>query len=297
VGIESIFLELTTRCNLSCIKCPNKFFLEKNDINKDILNFILFKSLKNYSGKVIVATGEPTLNKNGLVTLHKWSLLNRDRKVIIFTNGTLLHTLSEELLSNPQITYIVSLDGIRRHTIRKLQPDLNIQVLKSNLQKLRKRNLPTNFFINFTLHKLIVNEIIDIFKFASILHLKELFFTPLLNFYFPNKNLVAKYQLDDIELKNLRYKLSNLSKLYRIKIKIGSNNKCKSPRPIFHIDGSVSYCEGTDGLYTFRIQENILDIIDRSPKPLHMCKTCFKKQQTYFRELPPRLQKLTNINS
>jgi len=292
VKIDTVFLEITTKCNLACIKCPNRFFLKEEDIDQDTLNFILFKVLSNYEGKIIIATGEPTLHINGLLLINKWCQLNKKRAAIIFTNGTLLHTLPKELLSNQQITFIISLDGISYETIQKFQPNLNIVFLKSQIKKLRENGLPVNLLLNFTIHKFTRNEIQTIFKFSSELNINKIFFTPLLNFNFPNKNIIKKYQLSNDELKKFSNELITFSQKYKIKVKIGFNNKCKLPRPIFHTDGTVSYCEGSDGIYKFKLEKNILNKIEKIKIPNTICKNCFKINKSFSMDLPPRFNKL-----
>jgi MoaA/NifB/PqqE/SkfB family radical SAM enzyme len=288
--MKTVFLEITTRCNIRCVKCPNRYFFGAGeDIDENILNFILFKILNEFQGKVLIATGEPTLRRDYLELVRKWSKKDRQRRVMIFTNGTLIQTLSEQLLGDDQLIFAVSLDGVTEETVRILQKGVNIQSVCSNLIELRREGILKNLVMNFTLHKLLTKELENIFRFVKDLKINKLYFTPLLNFDFPNKGLVKELQFSETEFELIKEKIKIMEEKWGIKAIISSNSTCRGPRPIFRTDGYVSYCEGTDGIYSFRIKENILEILSKFKLDKSICKECLKKGDSFFRRLPKRL--------
>jgi len=294
--INSVFLELTTRCNLWCLKCPNRFaFGAGSDIPEDTLRYILFTALKSFTGQIILATGEPCLCVDYLQLLHQWTEKKEGRKVTVFTNGSLLINVPKEILKSPKFTFVVSLDGISASTAT-LQKGLNIKSLLRNIIELRKHKTIRNLSLNFTVHKLMLKDIEKIFHFAMKVGLKEIYFTPLLNFNFPNKDIIKKLQLNNTEFRVLKKQLKILSQEHGINYSLGTNRHCKSRRPIFRVDGKVSICEGTDGIYELELSNSILERIYSFKIPKEICKICIKKDTNkgYIRKLPVRISK--NIN-
>jgi len=181
------------------------------------------------------------------------------------------------------------LDGIMEETVRTLQEGINIQSVCSNLLELRKEGILKNLMINFTLHKLLTKEIEDIFRFVRDLKIDKFYFTPLLNFNFPNKKLIRNLQFSKTEFRLVKERIKIMERRWGVKAIISSNSTCKGPRPIFRTDGYVSYCEGTDGIYSFKIEKNILETLYKFKLHESICKNCLKKGNSFFRRLPKRL--------
>lgn len=288
--IKALFLEITTRCNIKCIKCPNRYFLSKEkDIDEQTLRFILFDILRNFQGKILIATGEPTLRRDYIELISNWAEGNNKREVVIFTNGTLLQTLSEKVLKNKQLSFVVSLDGITEKTVKTFQIGANVKSICSNIVDLRNKDFLKKLVLNFTLHKLLIKELDEIFYFAKKLRIRKIYFTPLLNFNFPNREIIKNLQFNKEEFPIIKDLIKRKGRKLGFEIIIASNNKCKTPKPIFHTNGYVSYCEGTDGIYSFKLNKNILKELTEFNLPEDICRNCIKKEKNFFRKLPKRL--------
>jgi len=289
--MKSLFLEITTRCNIVCLKCPNRYFFGRGkDISRDLLEFILFKALCDFSGKVLLATGEPTLRPDYLLLLLKWTSKDHlKRKIVVFTNGTLLDTLPENLLRSEKFSFVVSLDGMSNDTVSRLQKGVNFSNLQEKILRLRKCGTLRNLELNMTLNKYSRREIKNFFEFAKKLSLTRLHFTPLLTFDIPNKEKIKNLQLSNAELEETSKKIFNLGKYYGINVMISTNSSCHYPRPIIHIDGKVSYCEGREGVYVSEVKENLIYELEKINLPRDWCKGCIKKSKSLLRDLPLRL--------
>ena len=109
---ETIFWEVTNRCNLSCSHCYNSSFLNdkqytlslENGVNK--CEDIIAAGVK----KVVFLGGEPLADKNIFVYIHMLTASNVN--VSITTNGTLIDREKAKLLADLKVSLIsVSLDG------------------------------------------------------------------------------------------------------------------------------------------------------------------------------------------
>lgn len=128
IKLNSVYLHITQRCNLSCSYCYNHENLNRNDIlNIDDVIFIA-NSLKNISVRNVILTGgEPLLRKDIIKICEIFKNLNF--KLALLTNGTFISQKQEVLdLIDKAIISIDTFDQAKN-----IRNGLNVIKLKEDL--------------------------------------------------------------------------------------------------------------------------------------------------------------------
>jgi|AKZA01.1.fsa_nt_gi Arylsulfatase regulator (Fe-S oxidoreductase) len=107
-SINSLLIEITTKCNKNCSFCYNRY-LRNSSINKEDIKRII-KFIKKYKIKNITLSGGEPLEFESIIELSKM-LNNMGVKITIITNGLLLDRETVKLLSNNKsISIKISVD-------------------------------------------------------------------------------------------------------------------------------------------------------------------------------------------
>ena len=108
--LNSIFLHLTSRCNLSCPHCYTSW--SQNEVNKDLpgpLAFRMIDELANHGGNsVTLSGGEPLLHPEiRKILKHAGPKV----EIRLLTNGTLINRAWADFLADMNIFIQISIDG------------------------------------------------------------------------------------------------------------------------------------------------------------------------------------------
>ena len=112
--IRKVYIEPTTRCNLSCITCVrNSWEDEIADMEMSTFNVILhqLKGLKSVRTVVLGGFGEPFYHPRILDMIEDIKALGVE--VTISTNGTLVGDLADAIVELKVDRLLVSIDGVR----------------------------------------------------------------------------------------------------------------------------------------------------------------------------------------
>jgi len=143
---QSVLIELTNKCNFSCIHCygnfnPNNFSeLSIKNIDNIVKNLKIFTNLKNLR----LLGGEPfVLEKNKLLKILK---IIRDAfptlKIEIYTNGYFLNDFWINVIKTMNIYIALSIYSDKENIHNKItQNSLSFQKLIKNIKKLEKHNI------------------------------------------------------------------------------------------------------------------------------------------------------------
>jgi organic radical activating enzyme len=133
VYMRSLDIMVTERCSLKCESCSNLMQYYKNAKNAD--EDITFKSLevlKKYVDDISefrMIGGEPLMNKKWYEIVHKVQLDYPEKKILIYTNGTIApKDFTLENLNKKQVSFIITSYG----SLSK-----NLENLKSQLDKFK----------------------------------------------------------------------------------------------------------------------------------------------------------------
>jgi radical SAM protein with 4Fe4S-binding SPASM domain len=169
--IDLVFLELTNRCNLSCLHCYMN--AENHPKEPPAIDWISFIDKLDQLGvmKLVVTGGEPTLHPQFEQILKE--IKKRKMGFALFTNGTTLTSRRVDLLEEVNPEYVaISLDGAdaetHNHFRRAIAFDKTIQGIKFLTNKGIKVR------INITLNHRNEMQLEDIIRIASALKVHEI---------------------------------------------------------------------------------------------------------------------------
>ncbi len=300
----NIFIELTTRCNIWCLKCPNRIAYGKgSDINFSLLNKILFNELENYSGMISIGTGESLLVLKHLFLIDEWLKKSKKRKARILTNGILLKSIPEKLLFNEQITWGITIDGMNQQNIEGFQKNIIINNILDNIIYITNNYPKTKIYINFTLTNTNFCELPNLINFISSIKLKSVYITPLRIFEYCNVEKLINFYFDITNEDNIRLlnqyvdtadKLGIKLILPHFKFKI----PCGTPQPIIHLNGKISFCNEHEGEF-LNFKNDILNnwLLLKKSLPINWCKKCeIRSKSGIVEPLPVNLKKKCKKN-
>jgi MoaA/NifB/PqqE/SkfB family radical SAM enzyme len=217
-----ITVELTTRCNISCIICgfsniENKY--KYKTISDTFISF--FKENISYFERIIWQGGEPFIYSQiyDLIDLAKKNNVYQQ----ISTNFLLVDENKLKQLCSKNITLFISIDGVTKNIYEKIRYGANFDALLNKLDILVKnKNMKTIMAV--VLIKLNYNQIDDMVKFAIKYKFDEIVFQKYMN----KKNI--DLDLDKNQLNFVLEKICLYKKLYlndEIPIKISSTFEIK----------------------------------------------------------------------
>ncbi|KHL91224.1 hypothetical protein QW71_35890 [Paenibacillus sp. IHB B 3415] len=118
---SSIRLEITSRCNINCVYCHNRDYLNRQDdmSSEKIISLVRDLKSKFPIRKILITGGEPLLNKDVIKIISSFSDLGI--KTDMVTNGLLLtDELADKLIRAGLKRIRLSIDGFEEHaTYRK----------------------------------------------------------------------------------------------------------------------------------------------------------------------------------
>lgn len=189
-----VSIDLTNKCNLSCIHCRN----DKNsnlEIKYDKLTKIFEELEKLEVFHLSLAGGEPFLYSNINLLLNKISKL-KIPKITIITNGTLITKKQLINLDRKKIRFVVSLDGPE-----KIHEFIRGRKLYSQIIKNIKLLVSEKFYVslNFTIMKYNYKYFDEIIKIAKKLKVNQINFLKV----FPVHESINKFTISDEELNKI----------------------------------------------------------------------------------------------
>lgn len=130
-------VELSAKCNISCVMCPRKELTRRNDVMDLRLVNVLSKWIPDGSEVMLCGMGESLINKNifSIVSaLHK-----KDVQVGITTNGLLLtENIIDTLLERGINSFQISFNGSTREVYSSIMGGGSFEVVVENLEYLSK---------------------------------------------------------------------------------------------------------------------------------------------------------------
>lgn len=248
-SLDSVFFEITKKCNLNCIHCYNPQTKTK-ELQKENI-FDLISEIKKLGAlKIRITGGEPFI-KNDLFDILK-EIYSSMIDFSIFTNGILMEKehIKELSLLNPEFV-AVSIDSVNPEEYKKIRKTDNKKVL-NNLEEMLKQGIRTR--ANIVLFK-DINDSYDSIK-NTLIYLKYLGM---------DKNdisfdeIVPEGRGIQIPAYNLRDKMEAMKKISRLYEKVFDgelfikipesqkrkiNSYCGLGESFFYLgsDGSVSLC-------------------------------------------------------
>ena len=249
---DSIQLEITTKCNLSCSICPRHTFenFNPNGVMPMATYNKILKDAKSYLKSVYLwGVGEPLMHPDFFEMVSTAKAMGL--KVIFTTNAILLtKEVSEKIVELGVDEVIVSLDGASLETVERIR-GCNLDVIFSNIAELNLTKKSQNkkypkLSINFIVLKSNVKEAIPVLSVANIMEVDRVKFQNMLTWNEENANdaLITNARLNQLD------KILDASKKVKIKVQIPNRElteypKCLQPwigAPNVTYDGTVTPC-------------------------------------------------------
>lgn len=262
---KNIFLALTYRCNAYCNKCMTRYHKNRNvEMDEEKLHRLYYLLKKNnYSKFVSVGSGEPLLYPNIKSFISNILDINSEIRLRLLTNGMLLDATTPEIF-NPRCIWGVTMDAFNQESLLGLQKGVDIERVKHNVTSVSKRYGGARMYLNFTVYRTNVDEILPFVKFAVENGIYDIYLTEL-KVYTGFEKLMGGYSV--IHDEHLEETLKEVKKYLEVRgiSTRGINLGLPKPKtdcynrhaasPLIDVDGSVSFCGGREDVYV----GNILD--------------------------------------
>lgn len=254
LDFPEICLTLTTKCNIRCKKC---YMPKDKEMSLDILASSL-KLLGPFTGDIFIGAGENLVSEN-LVFFLRW--INSDHiraSATILTNGLLLHP-DDVLYFGPKIKWGVTLDGFKQEEIEGLQENMDLDLVKSNIMRIKTIHPDQKMYLNYTLNKNNFSSLVDYMQFAIDYGISEVYITKLKIFENTDVNLLSKLTIDTDrqEVAAIFAKISDMALAHSIKLKLPMNKpyyKCKI-EPMIDVEGNISFCVGRETSFISHVKD------------------------------------------
>lgn len=201
----------TGRCNAKCLFCSvaeNRNGILKNDMPKLPLETLLDQIGKTVWMYGIEGNGEPLLYK--YISQLFTSIISRNAKAYLISNGSLLNDMLVNLLSSDRIDSInISLNAASGKVHNKVMGLKSFDQIKSNIKKIvHRRGLSINPFLSISLvvNQLNIHEIIDFVKLSEALNVDRVNIRPLSEIATSDGTIedIRSFVPYDIQVKNLK---------------------------------------------------------------------------------------------
>lgn len=162
-----LHLEITGRCNLSCVHCYNSGYNIKRLIKRELEHDSWLKIIKeaNVLGceRFSISGGEPLLYQNGKIDLLLELIENCAAPVILFTNSHLLDKVKFEKLQASEKLFAIriSLDGLKSHN--KFRPGSAYKEIIGRMLAIRK-NSRLRLSVTTMLNRNNLEEMISLYR-------------------------------------------------------------------------------------------------------------------------------------
>lgn len=249
---KTVFLSLTTRCDVYCEKCwRRKVFGTGKDVSSEVLQKF-FDSFKDYEGVVNLGSGENTICSH-LNEFVDWANASKCRAVILST-GKNLDKLSNECFTS-KIKWGITLDGFYNKDIKGLQHGIDLEKVKDNIRLIKSKYKDANMYLNYTLTNTNIESLIPYIRFADELNIKEVYVTPIKAFEGFNEDIIIPQLIDfnDLKTNEILDNAVEFAKSVNIDLTIPRGNKPFTPcykenrtSPIIDVEGNVYFCYGKE---------------------------------------------------
>jgi len=142
----SIEVQLSNQCNLNCIMCV---------VTADHSSKINISAFRTYIKEIIpylknasFSGGEPFLIKEYFDIWEDFYNLNKDCRISVNTNATVLNEKVKDILDKLKFNISVSIDGFSKETFEGIRIHSNRDVVYDNLQFFKNYTLINNTFFN-----------------------------------------------------------------------------------------------------------------------------------------------------
>ncbi len=212
---QKLQLEITNACNLNCIECYRhsvsnlKIGYMKYDNFTKIIN--QFPYLKGIS---LFGTGESLLHREFFRMVEY--LYNKNIKIFLTTNGTLLTEENIQKLVNYHIHLTISLDALTKNTYNKVSGKTTIpyERILNNIKFFRQYKADYKFTITFMMLNENYEEAVDFIKAMSELGVKKITLGE--QQFYPEKK---DFHIKDIEnYKNILHKAIKVGEDLGVKV-------------------------------------------------------------------------------
>lgn len=250
---KTIFLSLTTRCDIYCEKCwRRKVFGGGKDISSEVL-YRFFKLMKDESINIILGSGENTICSQ-LETYIDW-ISTTNNTTTILTTGKNLNKIDHEKYYSNKIKWGITFDGFYNEDIKNMQYGIDLQEVKKNIKYIKKKYKNANMYLNYTLTSSNIDSLKEFIDFAKEVSISEVYITPIKAFdnFNEDKIIPVLVNLDSEEVIEKLRLFSDYGKTKDILLRIPKRDKefitclkTSKPSPIIDIDGNVSFCYGRE---------------------------------------------------
>lgn len=173
--IESINIELTNLCNLSCKMCYRN---RMKNIETGVMSFENFitivnkisSQLTNLNVVYLHWRGEPTL-VDYLIEAIIYIKQEMPVKLVLFTNGTKLDQIGKELLDTSIDKVFISMDASRNELLEKIRIGINAESLFENIRNFVQLRDSGNYKTEINISSVVLEE--NIFEVFNIKKLWE----------------------------------------------------------------------------------------------------------------------------
>lgn len=137
----SVFsIEVTNRCNASCVMCPRESLTRPSGIMTDSLFQKIIDEMveKRADSVVLTGLGEPLIDKN-LEGKIKYAKKRGIKSIQLFTNASLLHDKrTEDIINSGLDNLIISIDAVEEELYKKIRRNLSFEVVDRNIKSILK---------------------------------------------------------------------------------------------------------------------------------------------------------------
>ncbi len=225
--VTSVIIELSAKCNLSCLYCNNSALTTKTSMTYDQAVEYFHKMPDHVRKYVFHFSGESFLNRD-IGRIIKF-LAEKNRFMSVCTNGMVATHIYVEALSNGLNELIFSIDGFNDHTHESYRHGSNLSLIKKNLETaIAHRPAGATVGVQYLVTKHNEGEIGDMKKYledigADFFYLKSL-----------SLNLGANQELEGKKYDNAKNMLPADEKYSRYTI-VGDKIALKCPMETCHL--------------------------------------------------------------
>ncbi len=160
---QHVQIEITRRCNLSCIMCPRETLDYKNNYCEDMslsrFKIVIDKLPQGIDMISVHGLGEPLLHTDIISIL---DYASKKAPVLLVTNGTLLN---EDMLKNILLTgitwFTISMDSPYKNDYEKIRRGANFDKLIYNIKLIAKGHVYSMKKIQFTIQMTVSDKNFD----------------------------------------------------------------------------------------------------------------------------------------
>lgn len=193
----SLYIEITSKCNLSCTHCYNKSSIAGNGMMYDEFKSIIDQS--NFVNTICISGGEPLLHPD-IYKILEYVSRNSKAQIRIITNGLLIDenfvTWANENLSPKRFQFQISKDGNDAQTYESIRGKGTFSAFqKATNASLKLRH---EVYFHVTLCKVNMHQIEEFVKTAALLKHKRIDFALIKPFGRTLSNSELLLQKDDL---------------------------------------------------------------------------------------------------